>query len=84
MNNNSVVEISDARLPGDIDLVRQLWTDYLTWGNDKLQMLYGVHPHNPEEAVEEDLKIIDKFLPPNGRLKPAYLNIGPCTNRQNV
>jgi GNAT superfamily N-acetyltransferase len=77
-NRNSFVEISDARLPHDIDFVRRLWTDYLTWGNDKMQMLYGVHPHNPEEAFEQDLKMIDKFLPPNGRLKLAFIDNKSC------
>ena len=78
MNTNSVVEIHDARLPGNIDSVKQLWKDYLTWGNDKMQMLYGVHPHNPEEAVREDIKNIDKFLPPNGRLMLAFIDENAC------
>ncbi len=66
--NNSVVEIRDAKLPDDIDLVRNLWIDYLTWGNDTMQKLHGVHPHDPKEAVEQDIAMIGKFLPPNGRL----------------
>ena len=56
MNNNSVVEIREIKLPDDIDAVRLLWKDYLTWGNDNMQMLYGVHPHNPAEQVEQDIK----------------------------
>ena len=78
MNNNSIVEIRDAKLPNDIDFVRQLWTEYLTWGNDKMQMLYGVHPHNPKEAVEQDIKMIDKFLPPNGRIMLAFIDKNAC------
>ena len=78
MNSNSVVEVRDVKLPVDIDSVRQLWTDYLTWGNDKMQMLYGVHPHNPKEAVEQDIKTIDKFLPPNGRLILAFIEGNAC------
>ncbi len=35
-------------------------------------MLYGVHPHHPEEAVEQDIKNIDKFLSPSGRLMLAF------------
>jgi ribosomal protein S18 acetylase RimI-like enzyme len=77
MNKNPVV-IRDARLPNDIDAIRQLWVDYLTWGNDKMQMLYGVHPHNPTEAVDQDIKMIKKFLPPNGRLVLAYIDNKPC------
>ena len=74
MKNNSVVEIRDAELPSDIDFVRRLWIDYLTWGNDSMQMLYGVHPHNPNEQVERDIKMIEKFLPPNGRLLLAFID----------
>jgi GNAT superfamily N-acetyltransferase len=78
MNNNSVVEINEAKLPNDIDFIRQLWIDYLTWGNDTMQMLYGVHPHDPKDSVEQDIKMIDKFLPPNGRLILAFIDNKPC------
>lgn len=78
MNTNSVIEIRDAQLPNDIDSIKQLWTDYLTWGNDEMQLLYGIHPHNPTEAVKDDIKKIDKFLPPNGRLILAFINEKAC------
>ena len=78
MNTNSVVETRDAQLPNDIDCIKQLWTDYLTWGNDNMQLNYGVHPHNPKEQVEQDIEMIDKFLPPNGRLILAFIDDKPC------
>jgi GNAT superfamily N-acetyltransferase len=78
MNTNPSVEIREAQLPDDIENIKQLWTDYLTWGNDKMQLLYGVHPHNPIEAVREDIKNIDKFLPPNGRLILAFIDDKAC------
>ncbi|MBF2708499.1 GNAT family N-acetyltransferase [Flavobacterium soyangense] len=78
MNKNFVVKIQDAQLPNDIDCIRQLWTEYLTWGNDKMQMLYGVHPHNPKETVQQDIENITKFLPPNGRLMLAFADGNPC------
>ena len=78
MNTNSVIEIRDAKLPDDLDSIQQLWTAYLTWGNDKMQMLYGVHPHNPEEQVAQDIEMIDKFLPPNGRLILAFIDGNAC------
>jgi GNAT superfamily N-acetyltransferase len=68
---HSTVEVRDAILPDDINDVRKLWLEYLTWGNDEMQSLYGVHPHNPQEAVEQDIELIDKFLPPYGRLMLA-------------
>jgi len=78
MNNNSVVEIREFKLAEDIDSIRQLWIEYLTWGNDNMQLLYGVHPHHPEEQVEQDIKMIDKFLPPDGRLMLAFLDNNAC------
>lgn len=55
-------------IPDDLNDVKKLWLDYLVWGNDKMQKLYGVHPHNPEEAVEQDVQQISKFQPPYGQL----------------
>ena len=78
MNTNAVIEIRDAQLPNDIDFIKQLWTEYLTWGNNKMQLLYGVHPHNPVETVAQDIKMIDKFLPPNGRLILAFIDGNAC------
>jgi GNAT superfamily N-acetyltransferase len=78
MNTNSVVEIRDAQLPKDLDSIRKLWIAYLTWGNDKMQRLYGVHPHNPAEAVQKDIENIDKFLPPDGRLMLAFIDGNAC------
>jgi GNAT superfamily N-acetyltransferase len=78
MNTNAVIEIRDAKLPNDMDCIKQLWTDYLTWGNDNMQLLYGVHPHNPKGQVEQDIKMIDKFLPPNGRIMLAFIDKKPC------
>jgi GNAT superfamily N-acetyltransferase len=78
MNTTDAIEIRDAKLPDDINSIKQLWTDYLTWGNDKMQLLYGVHPHNPAEAVEQDIKMIAKFLPPNGRLILAFVDEKAC------
>lgn len=78
MHTNAVIETRDAKLPDDINSIKQLWTDYLTWGNDQMQMLYGVHPHNPTEAVEKDIKMIAKFMPPNGRLILAFVDDKVC------
>ena len=76
--NISIVEIREAKLPNDIDFIRRLWIDYLTWGNDKMQLLYGVHPHHPKETVEQDIEMIDKFLQPNGRLLLAFADNNAC------
>lgn len=78
MNTNSVIKTRDAQLLKDMDCIKQLWTDYLTWGNDNMQQLYGVHPHNPKEQVEQDSIMIEKFLPPNGRLILAFIDNTAC------
>ena len=72
------VDVREARFPEDRDAVRSLWFDYLTWGNDEMQARYGVHPHDPKEAVEQDLATVDKFLPPKGRLMLAFVDGKPC------
>jgi hypothetical protein len=36
----------------DLQSVKKLWLDYLVWGNNKMQELYGVHPYQPKETVE--------------------------------
>ena len=67
MNHIPTVEIRNIKLPDDIELVRKLWTDYLTWGNETMQINYGVHPHNPTKIVEQDkynsalLNALDSF-----------------------
>jgi GNAT superfamily N-acetyltransferase len=78
MDSNSAIEIRNALLPSDIQHIEQLWIDYLTWGNDTMQSLYGVHPHNPRKAVREDILKITKFLPPNGRLILAFIDGNAC------
>ncbi len=78
MSKNPVVEIREARQPDDLDVIRKLWIDYLTWGNATMQSLYGVHPHDPEETVAQDIATIDKFQPPHGRLMLAFHDTKPC------
>lgn len=65
-------------IPEDLEAVKNLWFDYLIWGNDKMQELYGVHPHNPKEAVEEDIQQISKFQPPYGQIILAMYEEKVC------
>ncbi|MEP6594623.1 MAG: GNAT family N-acetyltransferase [Ginsengibacter sp.] len=78
MSDNSSVQVRNINLPNDIDFVKELWIDYLTWGNDKMQMLYGVHPHNPKESVTQDIKLIDKFQPTHGCIMLAFYDQNAC------
>src|SRR5512138_255710 len=66
-------EIRNADLTRDLEAIRNLWLDYLTWGNDELEARHGfrlpVH-----EAVERDLANITKFQPPSGRILLAFVD----------
>jgi GNAT superfamily N-acetyltransferase len=68
MNTYPKVTVRSAKLPDDLEAIRKLWMDYLSWGNNKMQELYGVHPHHPAETVEQDIRQISKFQPPHGQL----------------
>jgi GNAT superfamily N-acetyltransferase len=78
MDKSPDVEIRNVVIPDDLEAVEKLWFDYLVWGNDKMQELYGVHPHNPVEAVQQDIQQIAKFQPPYGRLLLAIYNGTVC------
>ncbi len=82
-------EIRDADLTRDLQAIRDLWLNYLTWGNDEMETRHGfrlpVH-----ETVERDLANIDKFQPPGGCILLAFVEnvavdiacmqrIGPAT-----
>jgi GNAT superfamily N-acetyltransferase len=76
--NQSTIQIREVLLPNDLEDIKKLWFEYLTWGNGQMQSLYGAHPHNPKEAVEQDIASIDKFLPPHGRLMLAVYEGKVC------
>ena len=61
------MEIREATLPADIEAIRRLWLEYLTWGNAQLEALFGFRlPVEP--VVDQDLASIAKFRPPAGHL----------------
>jgi GNAT superfamily N-acetyltransferase len=64
-------DVREAVLPDDLEAVRSLWLDYLTWGNDELSARYGFRLPI-QEAVEHDVATIVKFQPPDGRLLLAF------------
>ena len=66
-----MADIREAAVPGDLETVRRLWLDYLTWGNDELEARYSFRlPVG--EAVERDTGSIAKFQPPDGCLLLAF------------
>ncbi len=65
-----MVQIRDADLPRDLDAVRRLWLEYLTWGNDELESHFGFRLP-VQDTVEHDIATIARFQPPEGRLLMA-------------
>ncbi|GAB4006383.1 hypothetical protein GCM10028808_08260 [Spirosoma migulaei] len=78
MDKSEKVKTRTVVIPDDLEAVKKLWFDYLVWGNDKMQELYGVHPHNPKEAVDQDIQQIGKFQPPYGQLILAIYEGNVC------
>jgi len=78
MDKNEKVKTRAVVIPDDLEAVKKLWFDYLSWGNGRMQELYGVHPHNPKEAVEQDIQQISKFQPPYGQLILAFYEDKIC------
>ncbi len=68
MDKSEKVVTRTVIIPDDLEAIKKLWFDYLVWGNNKMEELYGFHPHNPKEAVEQDIQQISKFQPPYGQL----------------
>jgi GNAT superfamily N-acetyltransferase len=66
-----MAEIREADVPGDLEAVRRLWLDYLSWGNDEMEARYAFRLP-VAEAVEHDIASIAKFQPPDGRLLLAF------------
>jgi len=66
-----MIEIRNADLERDLPVVRDLWLEYLGWGNDEMEARHGfrlpVH-----ETVEHDVANIGKFEPPHGRILLAF------------
>jgi GNAT superfamily N-acetyltransferase len=82
-------EIRDADLTGDLEVIRSLWLEYLSWGNDELEARHGFRLP-VQEMVERDLANIVKFQRPSGCILLAFVEnvavgiacmqrIGPAT-----
>lgn len=62
-----MVEIRNADVARDLEVVKALWLEYLTWANRELESRFGFR-FPIEKALEDDLASIAKFQPPGGRL----------------
>lgn len=55
-----------------MQLVRELFWEYLEWGNTKLQQEFGIQL-DIVSMIESDMQTLDKFMPPRGCLLLGYL-----------
>ncbi|MEO7176030.1 MAG: GNAT family N-acetyltransferase [Saprospiraceae bacterium] len=78
MSKSEITEVRLAELPKDVDHIKKLWFDYLSWGNGEMQRLYGAHPHSPAETVESDFNNISKFQAPDGALLLGFNGDDVC------
>lgn len=62
-----MVQIRLADKRKDEDVVRELFREYLVWGNTRLYEEFGVAFDTPE-LVESTMEHLDSFMPPAGRL----------------
>jgi GNAT superfamily N-acetyltransferase len=65
-------EIREADLTRDLQAIRGLWLDYLTWGNAELEAKHGIRMP-VHEMVERDLENIARFQPPGGQIFLAFV-----------
>jgi GNAT superfamily N-acetyltransferase len=56
--------------------IRELFWEYLQWGNVKLNEEFGFH-FDIAAMIETDMNTLDKFMPPNGRLLLGYVEDQP-------
>jgi hypothetical protein len=53
--------------------IRELFREYLQWANAKVEENFGVS-FNIATMLEEDMNMLDKFMPPKGRLLLGYVD----------
>lgn len=61
------MKVYQAHAERDADAIRELFREYLQWGYDRLLEAYGIK-FPIAEALEDDMRTLDKFMPPEGRL----------------
>ena len=56
--------------------IRELFWEYLQWANAKVEENFGVS-FDIVAMLEEDMNMLEKFMPPRGRLLLAYVEDQP-------
>lgn len=63
----STINIYQAKIETDVNGVRELFWEYLTWANDMNDQILGLRL-DITAMLEEDMEKLGKFMPPKGRL----------------
>jgi len=58
-------------------LIRELFWEYLQWANAKVEENFGVN-FDIAAMLEDNMKTLDKFMPPKGRLLLGYVEDQPA------
>ncbi len=67
------MQIFQARIPDQHDQIRTIFTEYLQWGATRLQQEYAIL-FELESMIEQDMRKLDTFAPPAGRLLLAEID----------
>lgn len=70
------VSIVQAQTEKDLQVVKELFWEYLTWANDMNDQEFGLRL-DIAKMLEEDMADLGKFMPPDGRLLLAQSNNFP-------
>jgi ribosomal protein S18 acetylase RimI-like enzyme len=67
------IKILQAQPAEDVQVVQELFWEYLTWANDMNERKFGLRL-DIAKMLEEDMANLGKFMPPHGRLLLAQSN----------
>ena len=71
-----MIQIIIANQDQNTQPIRELFWEYLQWANAKVQENFGVS-FDIAAMLEDDMKTLDKFMPPKGRLLLGYVEDKP-------
>lgn len=72
-----MIKIVTANEEQHAQIIRELFWEYLQWGNVKLNQEFGFQ-FDIAAMLEADMKMLDKFMPPKGCLLLGYLENQPA------
>ena len=71
-----MIQIIRANKEKHVQVLRELFWEYLQWANTKVEQEFGVS-FDIASMLETDMHTLDKFMPPKGRLLLGYVEDQP-------